>query len=156
MRSSLETQPGDRAFSTWCVMQHARPILIHALRAWGLRRSAAAIESTQSLSALKLTAQDAYRDIHRIIWFSPARRDLARALSTLQVALAFAGRGDSQHTAAMALGVFSGAAGALAWRRPWQRLRWRQRQAEVIATARREQQIKHLETTGNALATSNL
>jgi len=133
----------DKAFSTWCVMQHARPAIAAALRAWGLEESAHALEITHSLGALKLATLDAYERVMRSTLFAlfwPVRRDLANALNTLHAAATFAGRGDSLNTAAVVIGVFTGAGGAMAWRRPWKRFGWRERRAEIIATARREQQ----------------
>ncbi len=129
----------DRAFAEWCVMKHARPALVQALRAWGLGKAARDIENSTSLAALKLTVFDAYAQARRSIRFGPARRDLSHALNTLHAAATFAGRADVENTAAVVIGVFTGAASARSWRRPWTRLHWRERRAEVIATARREQ-----------------
>ncbi len=134
--------PREKAFSVWCVMQHARPVLAQALRAWGLQDAATSIEATHSLNALKLTVLDAYEIVMRSIYFWPVRRDLSKALNTLHAAATFASRGDSTNTAAIVIGVFTGAGGALAWRKPWQRFGWRQRRAQIIAAARHEQQLK--------------
>jgi hypothetical protein len=120
-------------------MSHARPALVGALRAWGLAKAASDIEQTASLGALKLTVFDAYTQVRQSIRFGPARRDLCHAINTLHAAATFAGRGDVENTAAVVIGVFTGAAGARSWRRPWTRLHWRERRAEVIAAARREQ-----------------
>ncbi len=120
-------------------MTHARPALVQALRAWGLGKAARDIEEAASLAALKLTAFDAYSQVRRATRFGPVRRDLSQALNTLHAAATFAGRGDVENTAALVIGVFTGAASARSWRRPWTRLRWRERRAEVITTARREQ-----------------
>jgi hypothetical protein len=120
-------------------MTHARPTLVQALRTWGLGKAVRAIEDAPSLGALKLMAFDAYAQVRRSIRFRPVRRDLFHALNTLHAAATFAGRGDAENTAAVVIGVFTGAASARSWRRPWTRLHWRERRAEVIATARREQ-----------------
>ncbi len=129
----------NRALAAWCVMTHARPALVHALRAWGMGETAAAIEGAQSLSALKRLAADADAQVRNRIVFAPLRRDLSHAATTLQAAATFATRGDVENTAAIVIGVFTNAASALSWRQPWIRLVWRRRRAEVIARARREQ-----------------
>jgi hypothetical protein len=121
-------------------MNHARPALVSALRAWGLQAPATAIERAASLTALKVLAADADAEIRHKIVFVPLRRDLSHAATTLQAAITFATRGDAENAAAVAIGVFTNAASALSWRRPWTRLSWRVRRAQVIATARREQQ----------------
>jgi hypothetical protein len=129
-----------RIFATWCVMNHARPALVSALRAWGLQEPATAIERATSLAALKILAAAADAEIRRKIVFVPLRRDLSHAVTTLQAAITFATRGDAENAAAVVIGVFTNAASALSWRRPWTRLSWRARRAQVIATARQEQQ----------------
>jgi hypothetical protein len=125
-------------------MSHARSALVGALRAWELAKSAKAIEDTASLGALKLTVFDAYTQVRQSIHFGPVRRDLCHAINTLHAAATFAGRGDVENTAAVVIGVFTGAASARSWRRPWTRLHWRERRAEVIAVARREQNAQRV------------
>jgi hypothetical protein len=78
--------------------------------------------------------------VRRRIFFFPAQRELFHALFTLQVAATFAGRGDGENASATAIGVFTGSAGALAWRRPWQRWGWKQRRTMIIDHALREQE----------------
>src|SRR5258708_1517771 len=129
----------DKPFATWCVMVHARPLLIRALRAWGLGTAAAALERAGSLTALKMAALDADADVRKYISFGPLRRDLSNALNTLHAAATFTLRGDSANAAVVVIGVFTNASSALAWRRPWIQLSWRRHRAEVIASARREQ-----------------
>ena len=121
-------------------MTHARPVLVGALRAWRLTAAAAEIERASSLTALKMLVSDADAEIRRKIVFVPLRRDLSHATATLQAAITFATRGDAENTAAVIIGVFTHAASALSWQRPWTRFSWRKRRAEVIARARREQQ----------------
>lgn len=129
----------DKSFAMWCVMVHARPVLIRALKVWGLASAASAIERAASLSALRLVALDADADVRKTIRFGPLRRDLSHALNTLHAAATFAARGDSDNAAVVVIGVFTNASSALAWRRPWLHLSWRKHRAEVIASARREQ-----------------
>ena len=129
----------DKLFATWCVMVHARPVLVRALRAWGLGTAANSLERAASLTALRLVALDADADVRKTIRFVPLRRDLSNALNTLHAAATFASRGDSANTAVVVIGVFTNANSALTWRRPWLRLSWRRLRAEVIASARREQ-----------------
>ena len=130
---------GDRAYVSWCVMTHARPALVFALRAWGLGAAASAIEQATSLGSLKIAAAEADSLVRRRIVFTPLRRDLSNAATTLQAAVTFATRADSQNAAAMAIGVFTNSSSALSWRQPWTRFTWRRRRAEIIATALREQ-----------------
>jgi hypothetical protein len=129
----------DKPFATWCVMVHARPVLVRALRAWGLGTSACAIERAASLTALRMVALDVDADVRKTIRFVPLRRDLSNALNTLHAAATFASRGDAANTAVVVIGVFTNASSALAWRRPWMQLSWRRYRAEVITSARREQ-----------------
>lgn len=129
----------DKDFATWCVMDHARPALVRALHVWGMGDIATVIESAASTGALRLVAGEVSQKVRRVIVFGPLRRDLASAASTLQLAATFAGRGDAENTAAMSVGVFTNTASALSWRRPWTRLGWRKRRAEVIALAVSEQ-----------------
>jgi hypothetical protein len=135
----LTDSPGDRTLAAWLVLTHARPALVDALRAWGLRDTADAIEQARSLSSLKRLAADADAQIRARIRFAPLRRDLSHAAVTLQAAATFAMRGDIENTAAVVIGVFTHAASAVSWQRPWERLSWSRRRAEVIARARREQ-----------------
>ena len=125
--------------ASWLVMSHARPPLVDALRSWGLSEIAAAMEQARSLSALKRLAADADAQVRERIIFAPLRRDLSHAVTTLQAAATFATRGDIENTAAVVIGVFTHAASAMSWRRPWMRLSWRRHRADVIARARREQ-----------------
>ncbi len=120
-------------------MTHARPVLIDALRVWGLRDIANAIEQAPSLAALRFVVRDADRHIRQRIAFGPLRRDLARAVNTLNIAATFAARGDAENTSAVVIGVFTHAISVQAWRRPWTRLMWGRQRAEVIAKVRREQ-----------------
>jgi hypothetical protein len=129
----------DRTFSEWCVLTHARPVIVEALRLWRLNDAASWVESAPSLPALKLMALDADEMVRRHIRFVPLRRDLSNALNTLHAAATFALRGDAVNTAAIVIGVFTNAASARSWRRPWTRFMWRKRRAEVITRARREQ-----------------
>lgn len=135
----MTERTADSAPAAWLVMSHARPTLVHALQAWGLNEIAADVEQARSLSALKRLAADADAQVRERIVFAPLRRDLSHAATTLQAAATFAMRGDIDNTAAVVIGVFTHAASALSWRRPWMRLTWRQRRADVIARARREQ-----------------
>jgi hypothetical protein len=121
-------------------MTHARPVLIDALRAWGLNDAATNIERATSLGALKGASSEAAAAIRRAIIFLPLRRDLFQAAKTLQVASTFAVRGDAQNTSAVVVGVFVGAASAMTWRRPWQRFAWRKQRAQIIAETMRAQQ----------------
>src|SRR2546423_12712721 len=100
---------GDRAnkaFSGWCVMAHARPALLEALRAWGLSEAAARLEQAASLNALRLLAGGVTDLIRKQIRFIPLRRDLSHAAMTLQVAATFAARGDAENNAAVLICVF--------------------------------------------------
>src|SRR5712692_8919227 len=133
----------DKSFATWCVMVHARPVLIRALRVWGLGTAASALERAASLTALRLVALDVDADVRKTIRFVPLRRDLSNALNTLHAAATFASRGDSANAAVVVIGVFTNASSALAWRRPWMQLYRRRHRAEVIASARREQFAYH-------------
>jgi hypothetical protein len=133
----------DKGIAAWCVMEHARPVLVKALRAWGMGRAASEVGQAASLSVLKIACVDADVQVYKRIVFPPLRRDLSHALATLQAAATFAARGDVENTAAVVIGVFTHAASALTWRRPWTRLTWRRRRAEVIAGAQREQ-AEHL------------
>src|SRR5215813_11186168 len=130
---------GDKAFAAWCVMTHARPALVRALRAWGLGGAADKLEQAASLSALKIIVMDVDSEVRKVIRFVPLRRDLAHAANTLHAAATFAARGDSGNAAAVVIGVFTNAESALAWRRPWLRFSWSKRRAAIIADARREQ-----------------
>src|SRR5579859_6967271 len=119
------TDPGsmrDRSFARWCVMVHARPMLVQALRAWGLGTCSIAIERAGSLTALKMAALDANAEVRQTIRFGPLRRDLSSAANTLHAAATFASRGDAANTAAVVIGVFTNAGSALAWQRPWRKL----------------------------------
>jgi len=136
-------QASDKQFATWCVMVHARPLLIRALRAWGLVTAASALERAGSLAALRMAALDADAEVRKTISFGPLRRDLSNALNTLHAASTFASRGDSANTAVVVIGVFTNANSPLAWRRPWKQLSWRRQRAQVIASARREQSAYH-------------
>jgi hypothetical protein len=129
----------DKAFATWCVMNHARPVVLDALRQWGLREAADVMEQAASLTALKQAAMFADDSIRQRIGFRPVRRNLSNAVRTLQAAATFASRGDAPNAAAVAIAVFTSSASASAWRRPWMRLRWQKDRVEVIARARREQ-----------------
>ena len=120
-------------------MFHARPVLVDALRIWGLSDIAATVEAATSTGALRMIAGEAGEKIRRVILFPPLRRDLRSAARTLQMAATFAGRGDAENAAAMSIGVFTNAASALSWRRPWTRFGWRKRRAEVVAMAVNEQ-----------------
>jgi hypothetical protein len=133
----------DKLAAAWYVMDHARPEMVKALRAWGMRRAASEVEQAASLPVLKIACVDADVRVRQRIVFPPLRRDLSHALATLQAAATFAARGDVENTAAVVIGVFTHAASALSWRRPWTRLTWRRRRAEVIAGARHEQ-AEHL------------
>ncbi|MCC7452463.1 MAG: hypothetical protein IT324_33995 [Anaerolineae bacterium] len=135
----MPTGSDDKPFATWCVMTHARPVLIDALREWGLQDIANAIEQAPSLAALRFVVRDADRHIRQHIVFGPLRRDLARAVNTLHIATTFAARGDAENTAAVVVGVFTHASSAQAWRRPWTRFTWRQQRAAVITRVQREQ-----------------
>src|SRR5258708_2509553 len=130
---------GGKTFATWCVMTHARPALVSAPRAWGPGGTANKLEQAAALNALKKAAMDIASEVRKVIRFVPLRRDLAHAANTLHAAATFASRGDGGNTAAVVIGVFTNAGSALAWRRPWLRLAWRKRRAEIIAEARREQ-----------------
>ncbi len=134
-----ENQADGKAFATWCVMTHARPVLVDALRTWGLKDAASAIEKASSLAALRANAAHADVQIRQHIAFTPLRRDLSKAVTTLQAAITFAVRGDAENAAAVVIGVFTNSASAVSWRRPWSRLSWARRRVEVIAQAQREQ-----------------
>lgn len=140
----MNTPPSPAAFvfARWCVLTHARPVLVTALRAWGFAQEACALEKAASTGALRPLTLDALQAVRRTRRFQPARRDLMGALSALNASATFAGRGDSENAAAMAVGVVVGARSALAWRRPWQHFRWRERRAAIIHAARQEQ-ISH-------------
>ena len=130
-----------KAFATWCVMDHARPVAMHALRTWGLGEAADVMAQAASLSALKQAAMFADDSIRHKIGFRPVRRNLSNAVRTLQAAATFASRGDAANASAVAIAVFTSSASALAWRRPWTRLRWQAARADVIARARSEQRL---------------
>lgn len=100
-------------------MDHARPVLLDALNAWGLREEATRIAESGTPGALRSALLEAHSRVAVKTRLAPARRSLLRALSLLQVAATFAGRGDAENTSAMALGVFGASATARAWRRPW-------------------------------------
>lgn len=138
-RAAYDVDPAQKAFATWCVMTHARPVLIAALRAWRLHDVAAAIERAASLTALRMAVRDADFAVRQRIFLGPPRRDLFSATSTLLAAITFARRGDAENTAAVVVGVFTNAASAHTWQRPWQRFGWRQTRAELIARVREEQ-----------------
>lgn len=141
MDASTSADKGSaKAFAAWCVMTHARPALINALRSWGLADAAQSLEKAESLGALKGAATEADATVRQKIRFGPLRRDLSSAAGIMQAAITFATRGDADNTAAVVIGVFTNAASALLWRRPWKHFRWRQQRARVIATARREQE----------------
>lgn len=144
MNAPLYSADQDKAFATWCVMAHARPYLVRTLEVWGLYTAAAGLEQAASLSALKYAAMDADEQIRRWIKFRPLRRGLTNAANTLHAAGTFALRGDAVNTAVVVVAVFTNAASARAWRRPWLHLTWRRRRAEVIARTRREQDIYRL------------
>lgn len=129
-------------FARWCVMDHARPALLEALYAWGLSDEADQIAESESPSALRAILLDAHRRTARRVRLAPARRHLLRALSLLQVAATFAGRGDLENTSAMALGVFGASATAVAWRRPWTLFTVRRRAQQASETARAEQMAR--------------
>jgi hypothetical protein len=139
MNTPLYSAGQDKAFATWCVMEHARPYLVRTLEIWGLETAAAGLQNAPSLSALKFAAMDADEQIRHWIKFRPLRRDLANAANTLHAAGTFALRGDAVNTAVVVVGVFTNAASARLWRRPWMHLTWRRRRAEVIARTRKEQ-----------------
>jgi hypothetical protein len=144
----------DKTFAAWCVMDHARPALVKALRAWGMRRAASTVGQATSLSVLKIACVDADVQVRQRIVFPPLRRNLSHALATLQAAATLAARGDAENTAAVVIGVFIHAASALSWRRPWTRFTWGRRRAEVIAGARREQ-AEHLPSPPTAPGEDN-
>jgi hypothetical protein len=100
-------------------MDHARPALLAALNAWGLRDESAHIAESDSPGALRTALLDVHRRAALRLRFSPSRRSVLRALSLLLVAATFAVRGDAENTSAMATGVFGASAMALAWKRPW-------------------------------------
>jgi hypothetical protein len=130
----------DRRFAFWCVMDHARPVVIDALRAWHMETLADPIAKAPSLASLRLAATDADIAVRGRIGFDPLRRDLSHAINTLHAAATFAARGDAENTAAVVVGVFTHAASAVLWRRPWTRFGWKRRRATLIATVRHEQQ----------------
>lgn len=144
----LPSPAAERRFARWCVLHHARPELARALRAWGLNRAAQDIEQAASLAALRLVASDAEPSI-RGLWFAPPRRDLVRALRMLRAAATLAGHSDPASAAAVAIGVFTGAASAITWRRPWTRFGWRKQRAAIIAQARQEQNAQRQGTIGD-------
>ena len=135
----MPTSDDAKPFATWCVMTHARPVLIDALRLWGLQDIANAIEQAPSLAALRFVVRDADRHIRERIAFEPLRRDLARAVNTLNIAATFAARGDAENTAAVVIGVFTHATSAQVWRRPWTRFTWQQQRSAVIMRVQQEQ-----------------
>lgn len=118
-------------------MTHARPELVHALQSWGF--AATNLEHAASLNALKMAAKDLHTEIDHHIVFGPLRRDLSHAISTLQAAATFAGRGDAENTAAVVIGVFTHTASALSWRRPWTRLNLTRLRSMAISSARAAQ-----------------
>ena len=130
---------GDREFAHWCVMHHARPELVKTLRLWGLKDAAHHLEVANSIAAARMAALDAEEWVRRVIRFGPLRRDLMKATKMFHAGATFAGRGDAENTSAIIIGVFVHTASAQTWRRPWTRFGWRERRAQVIATARREQ-----------------
>jgi hypothetical protein len=136
----------DKVFATWCVMDHARPVIIHALRRWKLMEAADVLENAPSLAALRAGTQYADAQIKRRIAFTPVRRNLSNAVRTLQAAATFATRGDAVNASALVIAVFTSSASAIAWRRPWTRLRWQKERGEVIARARQEQALHRAQT----------
>ena len=140
--NTLEMQHLDCEFAYWCVMTHARPVLVATLRAWHLADLADPIDRARSLSALRFTTTDADAEIRRRIGFDPLRRDLSHAVNTLHAAATFAARGDAENAAAVVIGVFTHAASAQTWHRPWTRLGWKRRRHDVIVSAQREQQLQ--------------
>lgn len=128
-----------RAFGVWCVMQHARPALVRALRAWGFRSMAKEIENSPSPSALRYVLAHVYHDVNPHVLLGPVRHELIRGVLSLQLAATMAGRGDGIAASLWVIGVFTSAAGALSWQRPWTRLNWRQRRTRILLKAVREQ-----------------
>lgn len=140
--SESQSRAQSRDFAYWCVMEHARPVLLDALNAWGLREEAARIAASETTGALRKTLLDAHSVVAAKIRLAPSRRSLLRALSLLQVAATFAGRGDAENTSAMAIGVFGASTTALAWRRPWTFFQIGRR-AQQASEAARAAQLAH-------------
>ncbi|MCC7206617.1 MAG: hypothetical protein IT323_04885 [Anaerolineae bacterium] len=136
---STGAQRQRRDFARWCVMDHARPALLDALNAWGLREESALIAASDTPGALRTALPDVHRRVAAKLRLAPSRRSLLRALSLLQVAATFAGRGDAENTSAMAIGVFGASATALAWRRPWTLFRAGRRAQQASQAARAAQ-----------------
>ncbi len=129
----------SQAFARWCVLNHARPAVVEALRAWGLSEAATQIEDAPSLSALKAILAEVETSVRRHIRFGPLRRNLLNGIRSLQNAATFASRGDAENTPTLAISAIAHAASAMSWRRPWTRFSWKRRRAELIAAARQAQ-----------------
>jgi hypothetical protein len=123
------------------VLEHARPQVVNLLRDLGFPAQAEELANAPSLSALRYVAATMTNSVRERIWFGPLRRTTGSAIQALHSAALLGLHGDPENAAVMALGVFTSAAHAQAWRRRWwQLLRWKQVRARVLAQARAEQQ----------------
>ena len=139
------TAPGDAAPSALAeqlVMDHARPVVVALLRDMRMRDQAEQLAAAPSLTALRFAAAGISHDVRRRVRFAPLRRAAAGAVTALHSAALLGLHSDPDSVAVMALGTFTHAARAQAWRRRWwQLLRWKTVRARVMAEARAEQLV---------------
>jgi hypothetical protein len=122
------------------VLDHARLPVVDLLRDLGFRQHADDLANAPSLSALRYIATDISDSVRRQIRFGPLRRATSSAVSALHSAALLGLHGDAQNASVIALGAFTNAAHAQAWRRRWWQLpRWKKVRARVLQQARAEQ-----------------